>query len=243
MTAEAFEASKRRTYQLLNIQEGHRILDVGCGTGQDVRSLAQLVGSSGRVTGIDSSEAMVSEALKRMEGEALPVEYLSGDAHNLDFPDQAFDGCRAYHVLMHLEDPRKALAEVVRVTRSGGRIVLCEPDLETWMIDAPNRSVTRRILNFRCDGFRSGWVGRQLPALFSEIGITDISIEPVTLEWTDYAWTDQRFGLHTIAERAKEAGVVSADEAAEWLGYLEEAGRTGRFFAAFTMFTVSGHKP
>ena len=50
------------------MQEGHHILDVGCGTGDDVLALARIVGETGRVVGIDNSETMIAEARQRAEG-------------------------------------------------------------------------------------------------------------------------------------------------------------------------------
>ena len=242
MTADLFGPAKRRTFELLAPLNGSRLLDVGCGTGEDTRSLARLVGAKGAVLGVDASAVMVSTAKERTSPESLPVTYFVGDAHHLDFPEGSFDGSRACHVFMHLEDPQKALGEMARVTRSGGRVVVYEPDLETWIIHGADRSVTRRILNFRCDSFRSGWVGRALPALFAAAGLVDVAIEPSTIVVTDQAFAEQRFGFGDFAAKAQAAGVVSPDEATQWRRQLQGAANTGRFFAALTLFIVSGRK-
>lgn len=145
---ERVQAFKQRSFALLEAKAGAHLLDVGCGTGDDVRTLAQIVGSTGRVVGVDTSETMVSEARKRAEGLNLPVEYYVGDAQQLDFPANTFDGCRAERVLQHVAHPRQALAEMVRVARPGGRIVVLDPDFETLIIDAEDRALTRKLLNF-----------------------------------------------------------------------------------------------
>ena len=235
---ESMQAMKRRTFTLLEVKEGHHLLDVGCGLGADVRALAQLVGPTGRAVGVDSSETMIMEARRRAEGSDLPVEYRVGDARRLDFPDHTFDGCRAERIFVHLDDPRQALAEMVRVARSGGRIVVLDGDWETLVVDAEDRAVTRKLLNFFCDSVRSGWVGRQLPALFHEARLTDIGIIADTFLMTDLSLADQTAELRATVERAQAAGVVSAAEGAAWLGQLEKAGQTGRFFSAVTLFGV-----
>lgn len=240
---ELFQAYKRRTFALLNVREGHHLLDVGCGTGDDVRVLAQIVGSTGRVVGVDNSETMIAEARKRAEGLNLPVEYRVGDAHNLDFADNTFGGCRADRVFQHLEDPWQALAEMIRVVRPGARIVVVDPDYETLVVDVPDRALTRKILNFYCDSIRNGWIGRRLPGLFKKSGLTDIAVITDTLVLTDYALANQIFEFESTVERAQEAGVVSAAAAANWLDRLEEASQAGRFFLAVTGFGVSGRKP
>jgi ubiquinone/menaquinone biosynthesis C-methylase UbiE len=84
-TLETVRRIKQRTYDLLQVREGHHLLDIGCGLGDDVRALAQQVGTSGRVVGVDSSETMVAVARKRLEGMTPPVELYVGDALRLEF--------------------------------------------------------------------------------------------------------------------------------------------------------------
>ncbi|MBI3302148.1 MAG: methyltransferase domain-containing protein [Deltaproteobacteria bacterium] len=238
-----YQARKRHTFALFEVKAGHHLLDVGCGTGEDVRALAHLVGRTGRVVGVDSSATLIAEACKRAAGLHLPVEYYVGDVQRLDFADHTFDGCRAERVFIHLDNPRQALAEMTRVARSGTRIVVLDPDLETQVIAAEDRTVTRKILNFFCDRFRNGWMGRYLAGLFQGAQLADIAVFADTALLTDYAEAEQMLRLQDMAERAQEAGVVSVAEAATWLGQLETASQAGRFFLAFTVFCVSGRKP
>lgn len=157
---------KARTFALLDARAGQQLLDVGCGLGDDVRTLAQRVGRTGRVVGVDTSTTMIEEARKRTAGQPLPVEYYVGDAQRLDFPDETFDGCRAERVFVHLAHPQAALTELVRVTRSGGRIVVGDPDFDSFLVDGGERELARRLMHFATDRMaRNGWMGRQLWAL------------------------------------------------------------------------------
>ena len=91
------EADTLQAYQsavdLLQVVEGDHLLDVGCGTGGAVRALAQLVGSTGRVVGVDNSATMIAAARQRADGLGLSVEYQVADAHALPFADASFSGC------------------------------------------------------------------------------------------------------------------------------------------------------
>jgi SAM-dependent methyltransferase len=177
---------------------------------------------------------MIAEARKRAEGFNLPVESSVGDVHHLHFADNTFDGCRAERVFIHVENPRQALIEMTRVTRSGGRIVVLEPDFETLIIDAEDRALTRKLLNFNCDRKpRNGWIGRQLPRLFHEAQLIDIHINTAVYTLTDYAVAMQLIRLPETVELAQTVGVVSASEAALWLGALEKADQEGYFFCCF----------
>jgi len=208
-----------------------------------VRGLARLVVPGGEVVGIDSSEAMVAEATRRAEGTGLPVAFRRGDAHHLEFADGAFDGCRVRRVLTHLAEPQRAVAEMARVTRPGGRVVAYEADWETFVLDAADRAVTRAVVHLRCDHIRNGWMGRQLPRLFKRAGMTEVVAEPLASTQTDHARGMALFELEIYAQRAQEAGLVTEAAASAWLAQLAQAGDEGTFLAGVTGFLVSGHKP
>jgi ubiquinone/menaquinone biosynthesis C-methylase UbiE len=239
---ETIQRIRQRTYDWLQVREGYRLLDVGCGLGDDVQALAQRVGCTGHVLGIDCSETMVAEARNRVAGFGLPVELRVGDARRLEFADNTFDGCRAERVFVHLSRPEQVLAEMVRVARPGARIVVFDVDWETLVVDAPDRSITRKVLNFLCDSSGSRWIGRQLRRLFLEAGLNEIGVHADTLVFTDYAEANRVFQLQETAAQAEAAGVVSSEQANQWLNDLEKAEQQGSFFAAATGFCVSGQK-
>jgi ubiquinone/menaquinone biosynthesis C-methylase UbiE len=173
----------------------------------------------------------------------LPVAFQVADAYALPFPDATFDAGRADRVFHHLEHPCQALGELLRVVRPGGRVLLVDPDFETAIVDAPDRALTRRLLNFYCDGYRDGWMGRRLPGLFRAAGLTEIIVEPVPVLLTDLAQANVVLALEDTVRRAAAAGVVSTDEGAAWLDGLRTASEHGHFFAAITAFMVMGCKP
>lgn len=103
---------------------GDTSLDVACGPGTVVAAFARRVR---RAAGLDATAAMLDEARKLAASEGLAnVEWRQGDVYALPFADSAFDivSCRfAFH---HLLEPARAFAEMLRVCRPGGRIVLCD---------------------------------------------------------------------------------------------------------------------
>ncbi|MFC1975206.1 methyltransferase domain-containing protein [Chloroflexota bacterium] len=239
---EFIQTYKRQTYDLMEIEQGHRILDVGCGIGDDVLGMAEMVGPSGRVVGIDNSETRIDEAQKRSRGLRVPAEFRIGDIYHLDEVDNVFDSCRADRVFHELANGEQAFAEMVRVTRPGGRIVIFDVDWETLVIDEPNRAVTRKIVNLICDNLGNGWAARHLFRYFKQAGLVDVVIVPTTAILNEYAMADQGFGLSTMAEAAQAAGDISKTEMADWLHYLKNAGETGSFFCSITGYSVRGRK-
>ncbi|HWF85263.1 MAG TPA: methyltransferase domain-containing protein [Vicinamibacterales bacterium] len=238
----AMRAAKARSFEALEIRASARLLEVGCGAGEDARALARLVGPHGHVDAIDAEPAMVAEAVRRAASERLPLTFSVGDAYHLDYADASFDGARAERVLLHVAEPGRVLAQMARVVKSGAKIVVIDRDIETRTIDASDRILTRRILHFWCDSFLGGWIGRQLPRLFREAGLSDVTVEPVTVVERDFAAFDAQYNLTRVVDRAVRAGAITRDEGTGWLAALHDRADAGSFFSSMTSFVVDGRK-
>jgi ubiquinone/menaquinone biosynthesis C-methylase UbiE len=242
-TTEFGNAYKRRTFECLKVRQGDHVLDLGCGTGDDVLALAGLTGTSGKAVGIDKNPAMIEEATQRSKGLDLPVSFRVGDACNLPFPDNSFDGCRSDRAVQHMERPDEAICEMARVVRPGRWVVVSEPDWETLALDSSNRSVTRRVVSWISDqGVRHGWIGRQLYPLFRKAGLVNIAVHGDTFVICDFDLADRIWGLRRHAHNAQQAGRISEAELNSWLEEFREANHTGQFFSAIMGIMVCGEK-
>jgi ubiquinone/menaquinone biosynthesis C-methylase UbiE len=223
----------------LHLREGFSVLDVGCGTGADVVDIARRVAPSGHVTGVDVGEAMIAEALRRTAGSGLPVHFEVANAIELRFEDGTFDGCRTERMLMHVPEPIRAFSEMVRVTKSGGRISVFDFDCDTFVIDSPHRETTRRVVSSFSDSIRNGWIGRQLRGMFLDGGMIEVVVVPHQI-FIGFEFLGLLVGGHLT--RAQRAGTLDATDVKKWWNELRDAHAAGRFFAGFTAFIVSGTK-
>lgn len=232
-----------RIIALLRAHSGGRYLDVGCGTGDHSRSVAEIAGAAGKVVGIDTDSAAI--ALARQQG-GPAIEFLVADAHRLCFPDGSFDGCRAERLLQHVDDTFQVVAEMARITVAGGAVAVCEPDWGTAVIHGGDPDLSRAVLHAWGSSLRHGFVGRALPALFRQAGLVDVAVEPFTAFTTLHGYRSvrgqQEWDLAVGAGIAKNAGAVSAAAAEKWLDQLDAAVRQGSFFMALTCFLVKGRK-
>jgi len=236
------QKQKHIIFELLNLQPDENVLDAGCGTGDDIRDIAQLVGQNGWCVGIDQNGALIEVARKRSEGKNLPVEFHQSSIYELNFPDNTFHVTRAERVFEHLYEPERALAEMIRVTRPGGRVLVASPDMDTNIIDHPDRSVTRRICHFESDRRPNGLAGQKLYGMFHDVGLRDLRVRAIVHITTSYEGMLSFLDVRERAEAARNGGAITASECASWLAQLERAGRAGHFFMSTNHYIVCGRK-
>jgi ubiquinone/menaquinone biosynthesis C-methylase UbiE len=128
--------SYRPLLKAAGVSPGERALDVGCGPGYFARMLARAVGPEGSVIGVDAAPEMVEYAARKA-GKLPNCRFEAGTAEALSFPDASFDVVVSSLMLHHLpeEARQKAVAEMARVLRPGGRLVLAEftiPERGAW---------------------------------------------------------------------------------------------------------------
>ena len=223
----------------LRLKRGAHVLDIGCGIGADAFDLAGRVGPHGLVTGVDSSEILIAEAIRRCSPN-LPATFEVGDAQALRFPQHTLDAVRSERMLMHVPDAQRALSEMARVLRPGGRMAVQDFDWETQFCDSPYHDATRTIALSFCDHMKNGWIGRRLPRLFREAGMVDVAVSFRTITVT-YDFLQLLLGGHVA--RAVSSGVLPEQEADLWWTNLAKAENEGTFLYGFTAFIVSGTKP
>ena len=107
------------TARAVDGKPGERILDIACGTGTSTAPLAK---SGATVIGVDFSPVMIAEAVKKHP----KLEFREADATKLPFGDDEFDAVTISFGLRNVQQPKVALAEMYRVLKPGGRLVVCE---------------------------------------------------------------------------------------------------------------------
>lgn len=235
---ESVRFYKSRVLDLLDLQPGQRVIEVGSGTGADSLAIATRLLPTGVVFECDRSGVL----LQSRSAETLKVHRTQADVLQLPFKDGSADRCLADRVLQHVESPDHAVAEMARVTCSGGIVLICDTDWDTLVIDHPARDVTRAIVRHFSDSVTSGTVGRHLGGLLSSAGLNGVRVEGLTLTFQDAGAADQVLGFSQAALRAAEDGAIELEAAADWLQELEEVKQCGRFFAAVTGFAAYARK-
>jgi demethylmenaquinone methyltransferase/2-methoxy-6-polyprenyl-1,4-benzoquinol methylase len=125
MTAGLDRRWRSRAADLAAVGPGDRVLDVATGTGDLALELARRVAPDGEVVGSDFAEAMLERAREKAAGRP-DVHFEWGDALALDYPDDAFAAATVAFGARNFADLHRGLAEMARVVRRGGRVVVLE---------------------------------------------------------------------------------------------------------------------
>lgn len=190
-------APKKASVQALALSPGDSVLDVGCGTGADVRLLAEAVGPFGRAVGLDESPAMIDTAKSRAT--ACPnVEFVVGDAVGMPFSDDEFSAARIERALQHIKQPAAAIAEMARVVRPGGRLIAMEPDWDTLAISAADLEMTRAVVRMSAGRFRNPDAGRRLPEWFDRAGVEILRVETSAMPIRSVEVAEEAFQLTPV---------------------------------------------
>jgi ubiquinone/menaquinone biosynthesis C-methylase UbiE len=236
---------KERTYELMQVQRGQKVLDVGCGPASDTLQLGALVGPAGQVFGVDHDQAMVDEAEQRARqaGVAAWVKHKRAGSDSLPFETDTFDACRSERLFQHLPDPAPTVAEIVRVTKRGGWIAVLDTDWGSASTDTVETDIERRLARVHADMVAyNGYAGRQLYRLLRQQGLADIKIE-VHPNWsTNYAFVRQVTLQPEVEREALAAGIVTEEEVTRLRRDFEQADAAGMFFACANQVLVVGRK-
>ena len=118
---------------LLNLKENVCMLDIGCGTGWALGQAANLIDGKGTFFGVDLSEKMIEKAKENFKGREN-FHFIKANAEEIPLEDNQFDIIICTNSFHHYFHPDKALKEMYRLLKTGGKLYLLDPTVDNWMI-------------------------------------------------------------------------------------------------------------
>ena len=228
---------------------GGRVVDLGCGTGDDLLALAaRHADPAARFVGIDVSESSIARARARAAGDAR-VSFIH---HPLDqgvpLADGSADAVFSHNLVECLANPAAFAREIGRILRPGGAIVVAHWDFDSQVLDGTDCDAVRRLVHAFADwrqpwmDHADGWMGRRLWSVFAPTGLFEGTVQARVM--TNATYAEPFYGYARIQDfgRMVRKGLASAEDYDWVLHDVEALSREGRYFYGITGFAYVGRR-
>ena len=236
-------AQRRHFLQVFIPRRGERVLDVGSGPGPLAAAIAEAVGATGAVSGVDISEPLLAAA--RAQCAAYPwVDFQRSEATQLPFPADAFDALVSTQVLEYVQEVDTALAEFHRVVRPGGRVALMDTDWDSLVWHTPHPERTRRILAAYTAHAADCYLPRTLANRLRRVGFQVEAQQVLPLFSPTYdpnSYSNR--SLDGIAAFVAGREGITREEANAWARELRQFAEHGEYFFSLNRYIFLATKP
>lgn len=248
LQSEIFEQESLQTLRLAGIKPGMRCADIGCGTGDVTFMMAKLVGKKGSVIGIDRNSDVIELCNRKAKKERFAnVKFIVGDIYDNELSKESFDLVFSRFLFQHLEEPKRAIREMMKLVVPNGTVVAEENDQDTWLIYPPSSAFEKlrhayvdllRLAN--CDEL----IARKLYSLFLECRL-DASVGAYSI-CIPMRGPFKKMGIlvaESLEPRILKAKLMTEKEFLQMMDELEAYARRGDGLALYaTTFRVWGKK-
>jgi arsenite methyltransferase len=236
-------AHRRQVLKALALKPDEKVLDIGSGPGLLAYDMAASVGNGGRVCGIDVSEDMLTMSRRRCADQPW-TEFRKADATALPYPDNAFDAAVSIQVYEYVADIPAALAELHRVLRPGGRVLIMDTDFGSLVLHTEHEGRMRRVLSAWDEHFVHARLPRTLSRQLRDAGFIVRHRDAITIFNPEYV--ENAFAKHILTIMASfvvgRRG-VSREEADAWFAEFAELSALGKFFFSLNRYVFVAEKP
>src|SRR6516225_8682910 len=226
----------------LELTQGERVLDIGSGPGLLAYDIAASVGREGRVCGIDISEDMLTMSRRRCEDQSW-TEFQRADATKLPYPDNSFDAAVSTQVYEYVANVPAALAELHRVVRAGGRVVVMDTDYGSLVIHTEVEPRMELVLSAWNEHFVHGRLPRTLSGQLRDAGFAIRHRDVIPMfnpEYHEHTYGTRLLGI--MASFVVGRRGVSQAQADAWLSEFTELGKQGKFFFSLNRYVFVADK-
>jgi len=166
-------SAQSQVISLLDIQPGVHFLDIGCGTGWAVGQVAKRVDDEGLFYGIDLSPKMVERAKSNFSGRDH-LFFMQANVESIPLDSNLFDIIICTNSFHHYPNPVKALDEMYRLLRSGGRVFVLDPTADTWVT-----KIADKIIRIVEPEHVKMYSTREFQQMFNQAGLKYSNFKPV----------------------------------------------------------------
>lgn len=231
-----------QTLTALALKSGDSVLDAGCGTGLLTELMSAQVGDAGSVTGIDQSHDMLDLATNRCS-QLANVELRQGDLTGLDLEVNRFDAASCIQTLLYVDEVDKAIGELYRVLKPGGRIGIIETDWHSLVINSPDYKMTRLLTDAWDSTVPSPNLPPRLSGFLLQAGFNAIRAQAIPV--INHSYIEAGYGasmIRYLARNAIKQNIIDKQQADQWLQGLTGPDVQKDFFFCINRFLFTAIK-
>jgi arsenite methyltransferase len=207
--------------------------------------MAEAVGQSGRVTGLEISDSMLALSRRRCADPSVrgQVAFVKADAVALPFPDGMFDAAVSTQVYEYIADLKTALTELHRVLRPGGRALIIDTDWDSIVWNAADQERMQKLLNAWTKRFADPYLPRTLARQLQDAGLHVRHRDVLVLFNPEH--DPDTFSVRNgeiMADYAIAQHAMTRDDAQAWMQDLQQLGRDGRYFFSLNRYLFMATK-
>jgi ubiquinone/menaquinone biosynthesis C-methylase UbiE len=230
---KAKEYERWRMVEDLDLKQGDRVLDLGCGPGLWTPMFAEKVRPNGKVTAVDFDEALIDYARNNPENRRYGgvVEFRVDDFYNISFPDNTFDLAFFGNCFAYVTDQQSVLREQKRVVTVGGRVVAKDFDGAILVVHPIDPVLSGRVLAATAQGLQKrppqvhfdNYVGRKLHGALGKAGLLDVKTTTYAIQMVPPLSQEAKRYITGNANWYVSAGAqyLSPEEVRRWRAHFD----------------------
>jgi ubiquinone/menaquinone biosynthesis C-methylase UbiE len=235
-------ARRARILQALGLKEGDYVLDVGSGPGHQAFEISSVVGTTGRIDGVDCAESAVDISRRRCS-ELDNVNFQVSEASRLPFDDASLDAVMSSQVFEYLDDVAGGLVEMYRVLKSGGRVLIHDTDWGAALWHSTDADRMARVMKtwdaHLVDPHLPQTLGRKL----ANAGFRNVRAEAIVQTEMSYDPSSVSAVLMKFIAGYVVSQGIPQSEADAWADDLVKLGSSGDYFFSSNEYIFTAYKP
>lgn len=224
---QVWASEAHRGWRNAGFTDGQTILDLGCGPGFCAKELGYVVGQTGKVIGVDKSEAYIDFLNGIKKTYNLQIETQCADFNNMTLDDNSLDGVYCRWAMAWIPNVEEVLTKVYKALKPGAKVVFHEYYDWSLLQTSPEfpslKKAIKQSLQTFFDSEGTVDIGKFLPKLFSDLGMTVLSQRPMnklaTPDALDWQWPRTFFQIYF--PKVAEVGYLTNDDVRDALKELE----------------------
>ena len=222
----------------MSLRSGLRALDFGCGPGFVAEAMADAVGRTGHVLGVDLNQTFIERAQARNRNRS-DIEFVTSDGQ-VPAAAASFDRALCKNVLEYVTDAQATLSDLFRVLKPGGLLHVSDSDWGFLLVHPWTQQETTRLFAAAAVAFREPLIGRQLPGMLQHAGFVDIDVQ---IQASADREGRMRPVLENMANYARGAGGMPETEVMGLLQRADAAIASRDFMMVLPQFSIVAQKP